>query len=64
MKSMAHPLLRGRQLLPASSVVKTPPPESPKYILLGSRGSMMMEWSLGPSGVPLSSGPLHFSRSG
>src|SRR5476649_41673 len=37
----------------------TPPPDMPKYMCLASRGSTMIECSLGPSGVPSCTVPIH-----
>ena len=44
------------QSAPPSVDSKTPPPDSPRYMWFGSRGSMMIEWSIDPSGVPSTSG--------
>src|SRR5262249_18345471 len=52
------PSTSGVQLAPPSTVSCTPPPDMPKYKCLGSRGSTMMECSLGPSGVPSCSLPI------
>src|SRR5207253_1695526 len=41
-----------------SVVSNTPPDESPRYMWFASRGSMLIEWSIDPSGV-FSSGHSH-----
>src|SRR5678815_5992937 len=52
------PLISTRHVVPPSSDSCTPPPDMAKYRCLGSRGSTMMECSLGPSGVPSCSVPI------
>src|SRR5688572_6568631 len=53
------PLISTRHVSPPSSDSCTPPPDMPKYKCFGSRGSIMIECILGPSGVPSCTVPIH-----
>src|SRR5437773_426650 len=64
MKSAAHPLFNGFQSLPPSVVSKTPPLDMPIYMCFASRGSILIECILGPSGVPSCPPPHHVLRIG
>src|SRR5262249_42598843 len=53
------PLISTFQVAPPSRDSCTPPLDMPKYKCAGSRGSIRIECSFGPSGVPSCSAPIH-----
>ena len=55
----SSPSTRVAQVLPPSVDSCTPPLDIAKYRCAGSRGSTMIECSLGPSGVPSCTLPIH-----
>src|SRR5258706_3523194 len=58
------PSMMTRHDWPASNDSCTPPPDIPNSMCFASRGSTMIECSLGPSGVPSFSLPIHFRYCG
>src|SRR5574338_709561 len=55
----SSPFSSGLKVRPPSVDSCTPPPDIAKYKCAGSRGSTMIECSLGPSGVPSCTVPIH-----
>src|SRR5215469_15007674 len=56
MKLASTPWFSGAQVLARSRLSNTPPVEVARYMCAGSRGSMTIWLSSGPSGVPESAG--------